>query len=253
MVTMNLFGFFPGYTTAIYETGREPAFIMLLAFAVTFIIARGYTRMARLRGWGSVIVGDVHTHHLVFGLVMAFIAGGAIIGFTPPDSSGWFLFLSALFGSGVALVLDEFALIFHLEDVYWEREGRKSIDAIIIALMFGSLFLLRVTPFGIEPYESGWLIVVTITVNLLLSIIAGLKGKIYMAVFGVFIPFLSFVTSIRLAEPDSIWARYFYKHKPHKQHRSVDRYKKYEQVWRVRKESLWDLIGGKPGRPPKKT
>lgn len=245
---MNLFDFIPGYTSAIYDTGRQPAFVMLLAFIITFIGARGYTRLARKYGWGSVSVGDVHTHHLVFGLIMAFTAGAAIIGFTPPDNGGWFLFLSALFGAGVALVLDEFALVFHLEDVYWEQEGRKSIDAVIIALLLGSLFLLQVTPFDIEAQESGWLIVATIAIDLPLAVIASVKGKVSMAVFGVFIMPLSLVASIRLAEPNSIWFRYFYKNNQRKRNKSLKRYAAYDKKWSVRKEKAWDIIGGKPGR-----
>ena len=38
-----------------------------------------------------------------------------------------------LFGIGTGLTLDEFALWLNLKDVYWEKEGRKSIDAVIIA------------------------------------------------------------------------------------------------------------------------
>lgn len=251
---MNLFDFIPGYTKAIYETGREPAFIMLLAFIVTFIIARGYTRLARIYGWGSVSVGDVHTHHLVFGLIMAFTAGAAIIGFTPmmglePTQTGWFLFLSALFGAGVALVLDEFALVFHLEDVYWEQKGRSSIDAVVIGLLFGGLFLLRFTPFGIEAGESGGLIALAILLDVPFVIIAALKGKVFLAVLGVFIPALAPVAAIRLAEPDSVWSRYFYKNKPSKRAKARRRYDHYERTWRIRKEKAWDLIGGRPGRP----
>lgn len=245
---MNLFEFAPGYTSAIYETGRQPAFVMLLAFVVTFIIARGYTRLARVYGWGSVSVGDVHTHHLVFGLISAFTAGAAIIGFTPPMDGGWFLALSALFGVGVSLVLDEFALVFHLEDVYWEREGRKSIDAIILAFIFGGFFLLRITPFGIEGNETGWLLVFAVAVDILVAVIAALKGKIYMALFGLFIPFLAFVAALRLAEPGSVWSRYFYRRKPKKRQKARRRYDVYDKKWQPRKEKAWDLIGGKPGR-----
>jgi hypothetical protein len=65
---MNLFRFIPGYESAIYENGREPALVMLLAFVITFVFTRAYTRIARVRGWGSTHVGNVHMHHLVVGL-----------------------------------------------------------------------------------------------------------------------------------------------------------------------------------------
>ena len=63
---MNLFGFVPGYGTHIYDSGREPAFLVLLAFILTLAGTRFYTRMARVRGWGSAIVGDVHVHQWLY-------------------------------------------------------------------------------------------------------------------------------------------------------------------------------------------
>lgn len=247
---MNLFNFLPGYDTAIYLSGREPAFIMLLAFVITFVFTRGYTRIARITGWGSASFGGTHTHHMVFGLVIAFVAGALMFSFTPGNGP-FLLLLAAMFGSGASLVLDEFALIFHLEDVYWEKEGRKSIDAMVLGLVFGSLFLLHITPFGTDSGETGYLIALSILVNLPLVIISGLKGKIYFAVLGVFIPFLATVGATRLAKPGSAWARKFYKPNGKKMSRSRKRYDHYEQVWRVRKEWAWDIIGGKTGRPPK--
>lgn len=44
--------------------------------------------------------------------------------------------MSFLYGVGAALTLDEFALWLNLQDVYWERQGRESIDAV---LLFGAL------------------------------------------------------------------------------------------------------------------
>ncbi len=245
---MDLFRFIPGYESAIYETGREPAFIMLLAFVITFILARGYTRLARKYGWGSASFGGVHTHHLVFGIVMAFIAGALVFGFNPTPGP-FLLLLAALFGSGVALVLDEFALVFHLQDVYWENEGRKSVDAIILALIFGVIFLLQVTPFGTRTQESGGLIATAIAINLPIVMIAALKGKIYTAILGVFVPGVALIGAIRLAEPGSIWSKKIYGTKSKKLNRSIKRYKQYEKEWRPRKEWLRDFIGGKPGRP----
>ncbi|MHB1361647.1 MAG: hypothetical protein ACYCW5_03490 [Thermoleophilia bacterium] len=245
---MDIFSFLPGYETLIYDTGREPAFIMMLSFTVTFILARGYTRIARARGWGSASFGGVHTHHLVFGLVIAFTAGALNFGFIPGPGP-FFLLLAAAFGGGVALVLDEFALIFHLQDVYWEKEGRKSIDAIIIGLALGGLFLLQTTPFGTNLNEAGWVIAGNVAINLPIVIIAALKGRIYIAVFGVFIPTLALFGAVRLAKPDSAWARRFYKSKPKKTERSQQRQEKFENKWQTRKERAWDFIGGKTGRP----
>ena len=58
------------------------------------------------------------------------VAGTAIIGFRPGDDS--LLLLSMLYVLGAALILDEFALILHLDDVYWTTEGRSSVEATLM-------------------------------------------------------------------------------------------------------------------------
>lgn len=241
---MDLFPFIPGYTSSIYDAGREPAFVMLLAFIITFICARGYTRLARIYGWGSASFDGVHTHHLVFGVILVLLAGGLMFGFTP-EPGIFYLLLAAMFGAGAALVLDEYALIFHLQDVYWENEGRTSITAVILAVAFGSLFLLRVTPFGIEK-ETGWYLFGTVILNMLIVLVAALKGKLYMAIFGIFIPLLSLVAAIRLAEPRSIWAHRLYAPNSRKLRRSKERYSVYDTYLARQKDRVWDFIGGKP-------
>lgn len=245
---MDILNFIPGYSTNIYFAGREPAFVMLLSFILTYVITRGYTRIARHTGWGSASFGGVHTHHMVFGLVLAFSAGALMFAFTPQQGP-FYLFLAALFGCGAALVLDEFALIFHLEDVYWEKEGRKSVDAVVLAIVIGSILLLRITPFGTTTNETATGIAIGVLINLPIVIIAGLKGKIFFALMGIFIPPISLIAAIRLAEPDSIWARKFYKKNGKKYNKSKKRYTLYEDNLRAKKEYLWDIIGGKIGRP----
>jgi len=245
---MDLFPFVPGYTQGIYQSGREAALVMLLSFLVTFLCARGYTRLARTRDWGSASVGGVHAHHLVFGVIIAFLGGALEFGFQPDQASWAQLLFAAMFGAGVALVLDEFALLFHLQDVYWEREGRKSVDAIVLGALFGAIFLLQITPLGDSGGQTRSALAISLVVNLLFVIAAAVKGKLYLAVFGVFMPILAIVGAIRLAEPGSIWARHRYTTRPKKLRRSQVRYKHYEQIWRPRWERARDFLGGKPGR-----
>lgn len=245
---MDILNLIPEYQKGIHNTNRESALVMLLAFIATYIITRGYTRIARIRGWSGNKINGIHTHHVVYGLIIAFLAGGLEFAFRPTPGLSQ-LILASAFGSGVALVLDEFALIFHLEDVYWEKEGRKSVDAVVLGVILGLLFLLNVMPFGTERGQGFWYIVVVLLVNVPIVVIAALKGKIFTAVFGVFTPVVSLIGSVRLAEPESLWARRFYKQGGGKQKRSQLRYKKYEKIWKVRKEKLWDIIGGKPGHP----
>ena len=50
------------------------------------------------------------------------------------------------FGIGAALVLDEFALILHLQDVYWSEDGRTSVDAVFAAVAVAGLLVLGFNP-----------------------------------------------------------------------------------------------------------
>lgn len=245
---MNLFRFVPGYESGIYETGREPALVMMVAFLITYVLTRGYTRIARVRGWGSANVGGVHMHHLIVGLVLAFGAGAAQFAYTPEE--GFLeLLLAAAFGTGAALVLDEFALVFHLNDVYWEEEGRKSVDAVVLGVIFGAIFLLHAAPLGQDTDGPRWFLTVLLTIHLGFVLVCALKGKLYLATFGVFVTWLAWIGAFRLAEPDSIWARHRYPPGSKKRRRSEERYARYEARWRPRKERAWDIIGGKTGRP----
>ena len=245
---MNLLRFVPGYESGIYKTGREPALVMMVAFLITYALTRGYTRIARVRGWGSASVGGVHMHHLVVGLVLAFAAGAIEFAYLPPQ--GFLqLLLAAAFGTGAALVLDEFALVFHLNDVYWEQEGRKSVDAVVLAVTFGAIFLLHAAPLGQGGDAPRWFLTVMLAIHLGFVLVCALKGKLYFAIFGFFIPTFAWIGAFRLAEPGSIWARHRYPPGGHKMQRSQERYARYEERWRPRKERAWDLIGGKTGRP----
>ena len=250
---MDLFGIsiiplLSGHTSDHYDAGRETALVMLVAFLLTFVGVRTYTRLARIRGWRSATIAGVHTHHLVFGVVIAFFAAAIEFALLPRDGPLQ-LILAALFGGGAALVLDEFALAVHLQDVYWEHEGRKSVDAVIIGAIFGLLFVLHVAPFG-HPNDLPRLVLTIVLVfNLIFVLVAALKGKIYFAIFGVFVPLLAIVGAIRLAEPGSIWTRLFYGETSDKLVWSLERYAVYERDLRPLKEWFLDIVGGKPGRP----
>ena len=78
------------------------------------------------------------------------------------------LLLSALFGVGAALTLDEFALILHLDDVYWTDEGRSSIEATLMGFAFAALCLLATAPLGSDPSKDipHWVLDGIIVVNM---------------------------------------------------------------------------------------
>jgi hypothetical protein len=247
---VNLFRFVPGYETSVYEAGREPIFVALLAFLICFVLTRGYTRIARVRGWGSASAHGVHLHHVVVGIVLALGSATLIIGFEPVDSF-FELFLCAVFGSGAALILDEFALVFRLQDVYWSKEGRSSIDAVIVAVSLGVLVLLHVTPFDVDTAEDStrWTLVATVTVHMALVVVALTKGKIWLGLFGLFIPFAALVGAVRLAKPESPWARRFYREGSRRRRRAEERYLKHEARWAARRRRALDVIGGAPSEP----
>ena len=127
--------------------------------------------------------------------------------------------------------------------------GRKSIDAIVIGLLLGIIFLMQITPFASNTENAAGAVLVTaIVINLGFVVISALKGKIITACFGVFIPILAQVGAIRIAEPTSPWARKFYKKHGRNIKKSKKRYARYEKQWRPIKERVWDIIGGKTGR-----
>jgi len=123
------------YTHDILDEGKQPAFFMFVAFLLTFATVRYITYSIRAGKHRRLFhnmstSGGTHLHHLVPGIILILLSGWVAIGFphfVHPE------FLAILFGIGAALTLDEFALWFHLADVYWSHQGRQSVDAVIIA------------------------------------------------------------------------------------------------------------------------
>jgi hypothetical protein len=240
----DFFHFVPGYKHYVYASGREPLFFLLLAFLFTFAIARTYTRVGRLRGWRSGSVDGVHLHHLVPGIVASLVAGTAIIAFRPGADS--MLLLSVLFGVGAALTLDEFALVLHLDNVYWTREGRSSIEATLMGFAFGALCLLATAPLRSDPSKDvpHWVVGSVLVVNMSFALVAFVKGKAKLGAFGVFIPGLAILGAARLAKPNSPWARHFYS--AAKRDRSRARVALQEKRYSHVKNRIYDAIGGAP-------
>ena len=122
---------------------RERLFLASLGFFFTFAIVRGITAMIRagVGPFHNVSAGGTHIHHLVWGILLLLVVGYVWLSEIGVGSS-WIASLTAIaFGAGAALTLDEFALWLNLQDVYWERQGRESIDAVLI---FGSLLSVGV-------------------------------------------------------------------------------------------------------------
>lgn len=230
---------------ALDTADQRAGLILLGSMLLSFGFIRFSTRMIRAEvSWwpGNVTPGGLHIHHLVFGIVFMMVAG--FVAFAVEPSSPWFEAGAALFGVGMGLTLDEFALWLHLEDVYWSEEGRSSVDAVIFAAIIGGGYIVGFTPLDAGG-SSTLAIVSSVVLNLAFCAIVALKGKFSNAVIGMFIPPVAWVAAIRLARPESWWARRRYKPGSSKLAKAVARKSRHDR----RARRFQDLIGGAPSLP----
>ena len=129
------------YHHRIVDAGKEGSFLVLCSFLITFVLVRTTTHAIRrgIPGVRNLRLRGHHIHHLVPGIILLLISGYLAIAVHSRAGVGA---VAVLFGVGAALTLDEFALWLHLRDVYWEQQGRRSIDAVIIAAIIGGLVLI---------------------------------------------------------------------------------------------------------------
>jgi len=203
------------YERTVHDTGREPEFIFLVAFLLTFSFIRTSAHMinAGVSWWpGNVNVGGTHIHHLVWGIVIVVITG-YLMGVADLRDQPWYYIVVALFGLGCGLTFDEFALWLNLRDVYWEKEGRRSIDAVIVVALLG---LIGVTGFGAwvesaDNITNGAFAAVGVVgvIALALAFVTAATGSLLLAAFAVIFWPVGVVGATRLAKPESIWARWF--------------------------------------------
>ncbi len=227
--------------------GQRAGLVLLGAMLLSFGFIRMSTRLMRspkVPWWpGSIRPGGLHIHHLVFGIVLIMLAGFAQFAVQP--DSPWLEILAALFGVGVGLTLDEFALWLHLEDVYWSEEGRRSVDAVILAAIIGGGLVLGLAPISSQDTGSLGPLLATLALVLGFCLLAALKGKLWSAVGGIFFAPIGLVAAIRLALPGSPWARRRYAPGSRKLASAEAR----DQRHRRRRRRLQDLIGGAPSEP----
>jgi hypothetical protein len=249
------------YRQEIVAAGKQPLALLLAAFVVTFLFIRFSVRMIRagVRWWpGNLTPGGLHVHHVVFGVVVMLIAG--VGGFSAiSQRAPWAVIFPALFGCGAALVLDEFALILHLRDVYWAEQGRTSVDAVFLAVAVCGLLLLGGVPLGLGDTsgEGGWVsridLSVTLVVNTALVALTLLKGKYWTGLLGLLVPTFALVGAIRLARPNSPWARWRYRVGSRKLARAIAREDRHHIRWVRRRRWLQDALAGGPTAPVDRT
>ncbi|WUD59314.1 hypothetical protein OG300_02410 [Nocardia sp. NBC_00511] len=240
--------------------GRLPLACLLLGFIVGFILIRISVRLIRkqVRWWpGNVRAGDVHIHHMVFGVVLVLGSGVGLVTLYQ-STVGVISACAAVFGVGAALVLDEFALIYYLRDVYWEEQGRTSVDAVFVAVAVSGLLLLGFHPlwlldiqdfrdFKADPNVPERLFTLMfVAVNLVLAAIVIAKGKIWTGLFGMFFLPLLLIGALRLSRPGAPWARWRYSARPGLMRRAVRRERRYRRPVIRAKIFVQDLVAGKP-------
>jgi lysyl-tRNA synthetase class 2 len=233
------------------DNHEQAVFLVLVGFVGSFAFIRMSTRIIRSESvswWPGNVESEsgLHLHHLVFGIVTMMTAG--TLGFVSDGRAPFAEICALLFGIGVGLTIDEFALWVHLEDVYWEREGRSSIDATVIAGSLMLLVVLGASPFAIESGSTETLLSSILGGLLVLAfvVISLLKGRVLHGTIGFFFAPIAIYGACRIGKPGSTWARYRYgERRPRKQAKAEDRFAPERRTERF-KEAFRDMVGGKP-------
>ena len=129
------------------ESRPERLFLASVGFFTTVLVVRGLTLAIRhdIGPFHDISMHGRHIHHLVWGILLLLTVGYLWlieVGTGAASSSPWSgRLMSMLFGVAAALTLDEFALWLNLRDVYWERQGRESFEAMAL---FGGLLAIGV-------------------------------------------------------------------------------------------------------------
>ncbi|MDJ0383298.1 hypothetical protein [Streptomyces sp. G-G2] len=235
----------------IVEPGKLPLLLALLSFVTSFLVTRTITRMIRAgRGpFKNITPGGMHVHHVVPGVVLTIIGGFGAVG--SGGHSVGALISAVLFGLGAGLVLDEFALVLHLDDVYWSEQGRKSVEIVVLTAALVALVLGGFLPFGVNDLTSGerhnrGLVVLNTATNFFLALVTLWKGKPRVALLGTVVPFVALIGSVRLARPGSPYARRFYAKRPRARARAGLRAFHHDRRWAAPRRKVENFIGGTP-------
>jgi hypothetical protein len=122
------------------DAGQQSALISWLAFTGTFSAVRGITHAIR-DGKGpfrNMSVGGEHLHHYMWGIGM--LAGVGAVAVRGEEKLRRHPGTAVAYGTGLALIVDEFALLLDLEDVYWSKQGRVSVDVAITGSSLGGSY-----------------------------------------------------------------------------------------------------------------
>jgi hypothetical protein len=128
------------YRRAFHDVRRERLFLSSVSFFTTFAATRAITHAIKdgVGPFHNMSAGGKHLHHLVFGITgllgsgylwLIHVEQGRTAG---QGDDALAKFNSVLYGGASALTLDEFALWLDLADVYWTKQGRASVDAVML-------------------------------------------------------------------------------------------------------------------------
>lgn len=241
--------------------GRLPLFSFFVGLIVGFLCIRASVRLIRanVRWWfGNITPGGLHVHHVVFGVVLCLGSAIGLIAAFETATQTTAAVLAGIFGLGAALILDEFALILYLRDVYWQEEGRASVDAVFTAIAVTGLLLLGFRPLsfvdvaglrtgdGTERTAYAAFALVTLSA----AAIVLLKGKIWTGLVGMFFFPLLLLGAVRLARPGSPWARWRYQGRPHRMARAMVRERRLRRPVIKAKIAVQELMAGRPDLLP---
>ena len=124
---------------------RRRLFLAAVSFFLTFAAVRllVLSIVHHIGPFQWVTFGGRHIHHLVWGILILLLVGYGYLLEVGSEDTPTSIFasrlMSILFGAGAALTLDEFALWLNLENDYWSKQGRESIDAVIL---FGAILAI---------------------------------------------------------------------------------------------------------------
>jgi hypothetical protein len=239
----------------IVEPGKLPLLLALAAFIVTFAATRCVTRLIRAgRGpFHDVSTGGgAHVHHVVPGVLLMCVGG---FGGVAAGGRGWVAGATAVvFGMGAGLVLDEFALILYMQDVYWSEQGQKSVEVVVVTASLLIFLLAGFSPLGVndvgedERQDRGGVLAALLG-NFAFVLVALLKGKLRTGLFGVLVPVVALVGAVRLARPGSPWAKRAYHRRPRTAARAERRSRRHDARWGALERRADHLLGGAPSNP----
>ena len=114
------------------EGKRVDQLLILISFLLTFVTIRTITHLQKAKLLPNQ-QGLLHIHHMVPGILLLLLTGYIGLSFWHKEKIR--ICMSILFGIGAALTIDEFALWLFLKDVYWAKQGRDSVDAVIVTVV----------------------------------------------------------------------------------------------------------------------